>query len=428
MSISDRKRSRRHRDIPDSWSLMPLSKIASINPSRQLEKGKSYPYLPMEALATDSKHHGSPETRVWNGSGGAKFQAGDVLLARITPSAENGKTAIASSIFNDGGFGSTELVVLSPREKISTSDFIYYVIKDENVRNRLIEHMTGSTGRQRIPVDALDLVEIPLPPIHELHRIGALFSSIDEALEASKAVLEQLDAVKRKTSYELFTKDSTTSAPGRYVKHFGEVPRGWCLTTLGELSSFVTSGPRGWAKYYAEQGAAYMRIGDLAKHSIDLALGSTQCVDPPENAEGVRTQVRPDDLLISITADLGITNIAPEDIGKTFINQHIALVRIKKGSANPRCLAYWFQLGPGKRQFKRLSDQGAKSGLNLTSVRSMKVALPSLKAQATIVEALDLIEHNVALCKKKISAIENLKRGLMQQLLTGKLRVAVDNG
>lgn len=301
--------------------------------------------------------------------------------------------------------------------------WVFYLLKSLNLESLSLK--SGVPGLNRADVYRLR-VELPCYTVQA--RIVEILSSIDEALEASKAVLEQLVAVKRKLSYELFTKDLTTSAPGRYVKHFGEVPRGWCLTTLGELSSFVTSGPRGWAKYYAEQGAAYMRIGDLAKHSIDLELGSTQHVDPPENAEGVRTQLRPDDLLISITADLGITNIAPEDIGKTFINQHIALVRIKKGSANPRCLAYWFQLGPGNRQFKRLSDQGAKSGLNLTSIRSMKVALPSLEAQKTIVEALDLIEHNVALCKKKISAIESLKRGLMQQLLTGKLRVAVDDG
>ena len=84
------------------------------------------------------------------------------------------------------------------------------------------------------------------------------------------------------------------------------------------LFDFVTSGSRGWAKYYADKGALFLRMGNLDHASISLDLTDIQRVDPPEGAEGTRTKVERGDILISITADVGMTGLVPSTLEKAF--------------------------------------------------------------------------------------------------------------
>ena len=95
----------------------------------------------------------------------------------------------------------------------------------------------------------------------------------------------------------------------------------------GELLSFVTSGSRGWAKYYSDTGPLFLRIGNLDHGSISLDLSETQRVQPPSGAEGLRTRVAAGDLLISITADVGMVALAPAEIEEAYINQHVGSKR-----------------------------------------------------------------------------------------------------
>lgn len=88
----------------------------------------------------------------------------------------------------------------------------------------------------------------------------------------------------------------------------------------------ITSGSRGWARYYSDEGAKFIRIGNLTRDHINLRFDSLVHVSIPSGGEGgSRTDLREGgDLLISITADLGIIGVVPRDLGSSYINQHIA--------------------------------------------------------------------------------------------------------
>src|SRR5690606_9501947 len=105
---------------------------------------------------------------------------------------------------------------------------------------------------------------------------------------------------------------------------------------LRSLAIFVTSGSRGWAKYYAADGPLFLRVGDVRRRNIELDLTEVQRVQPPDGAEGARTAVHPGDILITITADLGRVGVIPDNLGPGFVNQHVALVRLVEPS-----LARW---------------------------------------------------------------------------------------
>ncbi|MBK7623002.1 MAG: restriction endonuclease subunit S [Kineosporiaceae bacterium] len=123
-------------------------------------------------------------------------------------------------------------------------------------------------------------------------------------------------------------------------------------------------------------------------------------VRPPLGAEGSRTRLQPGDVLISITADLGIVGVVPGDLGEAYINQHIALVRLGNNDL-PRWVGHYFSSRIGQEQFSRLNDQGAKAGLNLPTIARLRVPTPPRHHQIEAVQALDQVDTRVSDYRKQ---------------------------
>lgn len=94
-------------------------------------------------------------------------------------------------------------------------------------------------------------------------------------------------------------------------------------------------------------------MGNLDHDSVELDLTNIQLVSPPEGAEGTRTQIQSNDILISITADVGMIAVVPSGFGEAYINQHISLAR-PVGCINAQYLAWFLASKPGQRQFQDL--------------------------------------------------------------------------
>ena len=147
------------------WSVVTFSDAVQINPRVRLERGAAYPFVEMAAVNPDSRSASSSEEREFKGSG-SKFQNGDTLMARITPCLENGKIARYQALGEKHiAHGSTEFIVIRGRSGVTDIDFAYYLTQWEDVRNYAVGQMTGTSGRQRVPVDSLGHLEIPLPPL-----------------------------------------------------------------------------------------------------------------------------------------------------------------------------------------------------------------------------------------------------------------------
>ena len=115
---------------------------------------------------------------------------------------------------------------------------------------------------------------------------------------------------------------------GYKLTEVGIIPEDWGSVQLGELRPFVTSGSRGWASFYSEHGSLFVRITNLSRESIYLHLTDSKFVKlPPKASEGIRTQLEEHDVLISITADIGMIGYIDSSIPKpAYINQHIAQI------------------------------------------------------------------------------------------------------
>lgn len=206
----------------------------------------------------------------------------------------------------------------------------------------------------------------------------------------------------------------------------GVIPKHWQVVDIGSLNPFVTSGSRGWARFYAETGAPFIRISNLTRQSIDLDLSDLKTILLPSqgNAEASRTQLQDEDILISITADIGIIGIVDSRVSKpAYMNQHIALIRFDKTLVCARFVAYSLASAGSRRLFVASMDIGAKAGMSLLTVRKIRFALPPFPEQRAIAEALSDVDELLVALEALIAKKRAVKQAAMQQLLTGKSRL-----
>ena len=176
-------------------------------------------------------------------------------------------------------------------------------------------------------------------------------------------------------------KDETTSVlvPKLRFPEFKNTGE-WEISSIGDFKPFVTSGSRGWAAFYAEKGELFVRITNLWRDSIYLDLTDSKFVQLPSGAsEGVRTQLKEHDVLISITADIGIIGYVDESVpAPAYINQHIALVRFDKEQLCGKYVAYFLASEKSQRLFRASTDTGTKAGMSLIAIQKIKLTFPGL--------------------------------------------------
>jgi type I restriction enzyme, S subunit len=210
------------------WPVFSLPEVAEINPRRpsslDLSDDSLVTFIPMPAVSEVTASIERPEIRTYVEvkKGFTYFGNDDVLLAKITPCMENGKSAIATELYNGVGFGSTEFHVIRANKKILLPKFFHYFIRQQSFRNLAKARMRGAVGQQRVPKDFLDDVKLPLPPLSEQRRIVE--------------ILDQADALRKKRA-EADAK-AARILPALFYKMFGDPatnPKGWPVRPLKNL-------------------------------------------------------------------------------------------------------------------------------------------------------------------------------------------------
>lgn len=232
---------------------------------------------------------------------------------------------------------------------------------------------------KRYWIQSYSKIKVLIPPLDEQSRIVArieeLFSELDKAVDTLKTTKEQLEVYRQAVLKDAFSdfekKDS-----------------------IRNLTMVVTSGSRGWAKYYSDSGALFVRIGNLTHNGIDIDFRDIQHITPPDNAEGVRTRLQPNDVLVSITADLGSIGFVSEKVEEAYINQHIALVRFQN-PVQGRFMAWYLRSEYGQKDLLKNKRGGGKLGLGLDDIRDTPVPIVD---DITAKEIVDKVEEQLSVC------------------------------
>ncbi len=209
---------------------------------------------------------------------------------------------------------------------------------------------------------------------------------------------------------------------------FKEFDGDWQKTTIGAKSEIVTSGSRDWAQYYSDSGDKFIRMTNLVRNGINLDLSDLRFVQlPVASNEGKRTSLEKGDILISITAELGKLGWIPEGLGTAYINQHTALVRMKN-TLDSKFVAYALSTEKYNNKLNSLNDSGAKAGLNLGSIRSFELTIPSKPEQTQIASFLSAVDEKISQLTQKLELLSQYKQGMMQKLFSQQIRFKADDG
>jgi type I restriction enzyme S subunit len=324
-----------------------------------------------------------------------KLLRGDILIAASSGSLSVvGKAARCLDNF-EGSFGAF-CKVLRPSHDIDSHYFSHYFRTPEY--RHTISNLAAGANINNLRNEHLSDLRIPLPSLDEQKRIAAMLDKADELRRKRRESITALDSLTHSIFLDLFG-DPVTN------------PFGFKTIDLGSQLDFLTSGSRGWAQYYSDEGSLFLRIQNVC--SGQLQLDDVAYVNAPDTAEAKRTLVQAGDVLLSITADLGRTAVVPVGIGSAYINQHLAILR--SSSINPTYLAQFLLTDAGQRQFGMLNKSAVKAGLNFSDIRSVNILLPPKDLQEEFAKRCTAIQTQRERLLAAQSETENLFTALQQK-------------
>lgn len=280
--------------------------------------------------------------------------------------------------------------------------FLCYYLNSINYKG-----LVSGTTRLKLTQAQMKQINIPAVPLPEqeriVTRIEELFSELDKAVKTLQTTKQQLAVYRQAVLKEAFSHIS-------YKK------------PIREMTTIVTSGSRGWAKYYADFGARFIRITDLTRDRISLKNDNIQYVSLPEKAEGTRSLLYPNDVLISITADLGSIALIPENIEEAYINQHIALVRLTNPTQG-EYMAWYLKSEWGQGDLLKNKRGGGKLGLGLDDIRNTPVPVVSDEIAR---KTLEKIESRLSVCESieqtvdtALAQADAMRQSILKQAFEG---------
>lgn len=192
--------------LPHGWISVVFNDVLEINPAKKvtLNPNDLVTFLPMAAISEITGSIVNRQSRPLHevNKGFTQFAESDVLFAKITPSMENGKSAVATNLENGIGFGSTEFHVLRSNGKVLPA-FVWNFVRRHKFRMDAQKVMSGAVGQQRVPASYLKTQPLALPPLAEQKRIVDKLSSLFEKTERARLELSRIPQLITKLKAQL---------------------------------------------------------------------------------------------------------------------------------------------------------------------------------------------------------------------------------
>lgn len=219
------------------WKKVKFLDVVALNPHVRLEKGQEYAFVEMSNASETSRNPKEDITAIYKG-GGAKFECGDTVIARIEPCLQNGKAFFCKYKV---GFGSTEFLVFRPlREALMDKTYLYYYMRQDRIREAMAKTMVGASGRQRVNNSVFNSFEIPLPPLPIQHRIATILSRYDSLIENYQKQIKLLEEAAQRLYKEWFI---NLHFPGHENTNIIDgVPEGWEKKKISDVCTMIGAG------------------------------------------------------------------------------------------------------------------------------------------------------------------------------------------
>jgi type I restriction enzyme S subunit len=359
---------------------------------------------------------------------GCIAEKNDVLLSK---DGTVGKVAIVD---DDSHLATLSSIAIIRITEQASHRYIGQFLRSEDAKKQYDNAMSGSALRRLVLRD-INTLKIPTPPRVEQKLIARILDTLDTQVQKTEALISKLEKVKEGLLHDLVTRGidengrlrpSPEQAPERYKESpLGLIPREWSVGSLGDLSEIVSgvtlggkSGSSAWPM------VPYLRVANVQDGYLDLADIKLIRVSP---ADIDKYRLLPGDVLMNEGGDfdkLGRGALWQGQIDICLHQNHVFRVRTIPSVLNPHFLAAFSSSAAGKRYFIRSSKQSTNlASINSTQLKAFQVPLPSSDEQILIVKDLQAMASRIESEKALLDKLITQKSGLMDNLLTGRVRV-----
>lgn len=415
-------------DLPLHWRIVRFGEVATFTKKPKGLRYSEYnevPFVPMNLIPIAklySKEFNLKSTDEL--SSGTYFEPGDILLAKITPSFENGKQSIIEDLPIPFGIATTEVISIREVEGISDKIYLFYYLLAPDVRALLTGKMKGTTGRLRLGAEALADFTIPLPPLAEQCRIVAklevLFTQLDAAVDSLKEAQVQLQRYRQSILKAAFEGELTKE--GRE-----EHSDSWKSMTLNEFITLESgSRPRGGVRGILE-GIPSLG-GEHLNDDGSFRFEKIKYVPEDFFKSLNKGQIYPNDIIVvKDGATTGKTSFVDSHFPHKHaaVNEHLFIVRVDPKVAFPKFVFYHLFSSKGQQQI--LSDfRGATvGGISRNFPLKVDIPIPPLSKQEQIVSEIErhlsVADEVEATIDVELKRAERLRQSILKHAFSGKL-------
>ncbi|MFX4303612.1 restriction endonuclease subunit S [Alicyclobacillus tolerans] len=387
--------------VNNDWQSFSLRNLG------ELKYGKS----PKETVQTDSGHPIIGTSGIVGYSEKSLFNAPLIMVGR--------KGTIDKPLFIEQDCWIIDTAYgLLPDNTVADVKWLYYFLS-----NYGLSKLNEATGVPSLSRESLYNIEVPAPPLSEQRKIAAILTSVDDAIAATQRIIDQTDVVKRGLMQQLLTKGIGHTTFKQ--TEIGEIPTEWDVKTIGDILVDC--------QYGLSESLSTEPVGIPVLRMNNIQSGMVIVEDLKYlNVEESSIQnyiLNMDDVLFNRTNSqdlVGKTAIFKHD-GKFTFASYLIRVRGNKEMIDQNFLNYYMNSDAGQARIRAYMSIGvSQSNINATNLKKVYLPLPPLKEQRAIVDTLSSVDAKIENEKNALSGLNSLKQALMQVLLTGKVRVNVD--
>ncbi len=411
--------------VPEGWEEITLETLVSVDSDSlkgNTDANYRFKYIDISCVSTGKVMPPAEKILFKDAPSRAKrvVKRGDVLVATVRP---NLKAFAHFDEEGDGWVASTGFAVLRHKEN-SDSRFIYNIMLSDDVSRQIDRLVAGSNYPA---ISSSDVKELTLlsPPLSEQKKIASILTSVDEVIEETQSQIDKLQDLKRGTMNELLTKGIGHTE--FKDSELGRIPKSWEITSISEITSDNSLFSDGdWVESKDQDPGGANRLIQLAD------IGDGSFIDKSVrfmNDEQFRrlncTALMKDDILVARM---------PEPLGRACLFQNtkqdcatvVDVAIIRTPNTNP----YWLMSVINSANFRRKIEINARgttrTRISRSALSDIKINLPSLSEQKKIASILTSVDEVIEKIQSQIDKLKSLKKSLMQDLLTGKVRVSVN--
>lgn len=420
--------------VPEEAEKIRLKRLARVNPTKSevsdLDSDTKVSFVALEDFGTDGEIKNT-ETRALESvyDGYTYFREGDIAIAKITPSFENGKGAICSGLTNGIGFGTTELHVLRPREGVSTR-YLWYVLRSKPFMSEAKTAMRGVAGQQRVPTEFLEEFQIPVLPEESQNHIALYLQSslknIDNTISKCESLRTHLSSKRNAEITRLVTRGLTENPELEETDSawYEQIPLDWEIIKLDYLRDqsqricygIVLPGPD------QDTGVPIIQGGDCQPDRLHREKLSKTTHE--KAAEYERSKLEEGDLVYEIRGSVGRVVEVPPELEGANLSRDTARIS-PRDDVDTKWLKYAMRSEPFRQQMDFYKGGAAVEGIKLEDLRDGLLPVPPLDEQKGIAKRVAQIDSQVSELEgaidEEISLLKEKRQALITTAVTGQI-------